>query len=37
MFWELVKIEQRLQKNNTNKKGLEKDMKKIESLMKEQT
>ena len=37
MFWELEKIEQRLQKNNTNKKGLKKDLKKLESLLKEQT
>jgi Sporulation lipoprotein YhcN/YlaJ (Spore_YhcN_YlaJ) len=37
MFWELEKIEQRLQKNNTNKKSLKKDLKKLESLLKEQT
>ena len=37
MFWELEKIEQRLEKNNTNKKGLKKDLKKLESLLKEQT
>src|SRR5690606_5728413 len=37
MFWELEKIEQRLQKNNTNKKRLKKDLQKLESLIKEQT
>lgn len=37
MFWELEKIEQRLQKNNTNKKSLKRDLKKLESLIKEQT
>ncbi|MBD8068108.1 YhcN/YlaJ family sporulation lipoprotein [Bacillus sp. PS06] len=37
MFWELEKIEQRLQKNNTNKKSLKKDLKKLESLIKEQS
>lgn len=37
MFWELEKIEQRLQKNNTNKKSIKKDLKKLESLIKEQT
>ena len=37
MFWELEKIEQKLQKNNTNKKSLKKDLKKLENLIKEQT
>ena len=37
MLWELEKIEQRLQKNNTNKKSLKKDLKKLENLIKEQT
>ncbi len=37
MFWELEKIEQRLQKNNTNKKSLKKDLKKLKSLIKEKT
>ncbi|MEM5595105.1 YhcN/YlaJ family sporulation lipoprotein [Niallia circulans] len=37
MFWELEKIEQRLQKNNMNKKSLKKDLQKLESILKEQT
>jgi hypothetical protein len=37
MFWELEKIEQRLQQNNTNRKNLKKDLNKLKSLMKEQT
>ncbi|WP_099363718.1 YhcN/YlaJ family sporulation lipoprotein [Fredinandcohnia onubensis] len=37
MFWELEKIEQRLQQNDTNKKNLKNDLNKLKSLMKEQT
>jgi|SRR5690606_37087746 len=37
MFWELEKIEQKLQQNDTNKKNLKKDLNKLKSLMKEQT
>jgi hypothetical protein len=37
MFWELEKIEQRLKKNDTNKKNLKKDLNKLKNLMKEQT
>ncbi|MFE4524095.1 YhcN/YlaJ family sporulation lipoprotein [Cytobacillus firmus] len=37
MLWELQKIEERLQKNKTNKKNLKKDLKKLKSLIKEQT
>jgi hypothetical protein len=37
MFWELEKIEQRLQNSDTNKKNLKKDLNKLKSLIKEQT
>jgi hypothetical protein len=37
MFLELEQLEQKLQKDNTNMKKLEKDFNKIKSLMKEQT
>ena len=37
MFLELEKLEQKLEKNNTNMKDLKKDLKKLKSLMKEQT
>jgi hypothetical protein len=37
IFWELEKIEQRLKKNDMNKKNLKNDLNKLKSLMKEQT
>lgn len=37
MYFELDKLEQKLQKGNTNMKKLEKEIKKIKSLMKEQS
>ncbi|WP_428912306.1 YhcN/YlaJ family sporulation lipoprotein [Niallia sp. Krafla_26] len=37
MFWELEKIEQRLQKDNPKKKNVKKDLDKLKNLMKEQT
>ncbi|NUH86365.1 YhcN/YlaJ family sporulation lipoprotein [Bacillus firmus] len=37
MFWELEKIEQKLQQHDTNKKNLKRDLNKLKSLMKEQT
>ena len=37
MYFELDKLEQKLQKDNTSMKKLEKDIKKIKSLMKEQS
>ncbi|MFB5089340.1 YhcN/YlaJ family sporulation lipoprotein [Psychrobacillus sp. PGGUH221] len=37
MYFEIDKLEQKLQKNNLSMKKLEKDIKKIKSLMKEQS
>nr|WGD77094.1 hypothetical protein P5631_10825 [Bacillus subtilis] len=37
IFWELEKVEQRLKKNDMNKKNLKNDLNKLKSLMKEQT
>jgi uncharacterized protein (DUF342 family) len=37
MYLELDRLEQKLQKDNTNMKNLKKDFNKIKSLMKEQT
>ncbi|MCM3126085.1 MULTISPECIES: YhcN/YlaJ family sporulation lipoprotein [unclassified Mesobacillus] len=37
MFWELEKLEQKLQKDNANMKDLKKDFNNIKKLMKEQT
>ncbi|RKJ29898.1 hypothetical protein D7X33_42120 [Butyricicoccus sp. 1XD8-22] len=37
MIWELEQLEQKLQKGNTDKKSLKKDLNKIKNLMKEKT
>ena len=37
MYFELVKLDEKLQKNTLKMKNLEKDIKKIKSLMKEQS
>ncbi|MFP3511503.1 hypothetical protein SB775_17995 [Peribacillus sp. SIMBA_075] len=37
MYLELDQLEQKIQKDNTKRKKLEKDFNKIKSLMKEQT
>jgi hypothetical protein len=37
MYFELVKLDEKLQKNTLSMKNLEKDIKKIKSLMKEQS
>jgi hypothetical protein len=37
MLWELEQLEQKLQKGNTDKKSLKKDLNKIKNLMKEKT